>query len=99
MENHLCLKFVLNYDFLLIFLTSKTTACILEFARTFIKISHGKKLLVIIEFPMGAENTFKLRLKFIWKSFFDIPDDFLSPGFCVSRWAERFWTKLNHRYI
>ena len=68
--------------FLFVFLTLKTTVYILEFARTFIKVSHEKYILLVeIEFPMGT-GTF---LNGYWNSygfFFNIPYDFLSPGFC-----------------
>ena len=72
MKNHFCLKFVSNYDFLLVFLTLKTTGySILEFARTFIKISHEKiNFIGENRIPYGYGNTFKLTLKFIVKSFF-----------------------------
>ena len=39
---------------LFVFLAWKTTGYILEFARTFIRISHEKYILLVkIEFPMG----------------------------------------------
>ena len=54
----------------------------MEFARTFIEIGHEKYILLVkIEFLMGAANMFKRTLEFLWKYFFYIPYDFLSPGF------------------
>ena len=68
--------------FIFVFLTLKTTGYILEFARTFIKISHEKYILLVkIEFPMGVGNMFKRTLELIWKYVLLCSLRFLSPGF------------------